>query len=62
MTVVDTTVTLTAASATTVTLVTGQTSIITDAAGAALTDAAGAALTINPPSVHKTTVTITDAG
>ena len=47
---------------TTATLVSGQTSVLTDAAGAALTDAVGAALTINPPSVHKTTVTITDAG
>ena len=56
------TVTLVAASATTVTLVAGQTSILTDAAGVALTDGAGVALTINPPSTHKTTVTITEAG
>ena len=52
------TVTLTAPSATTVALVAGQTSVLTDAAGAALTDGNGAALTINPPSTHSTSTAV----
>ena len=65
------TVTLVAASATTVTLVAGQTSVLTDAAGVALyadefvdvfPSVFGEPITMYDKAVHKTTVTITEAG